>query len=184
MRRYPPGDSFSNGNDRASQVPGEPLCTCPVLKTPAGPSRQADCGVSIRPSAFRTASAPATRFFRGSMARPAHPLSTLRRADYSATTQDSLPAAGQALPDRMLPPAGFQRKVSTMSHNIASPFPKLSLTQAKRSQLSALALSKTRFFSKKRTQSNPRRTHRPCVVFTPARAGKQWSSGPPGSGKK
>ena len=32
---------FSDGNDRASQVPGEPLWACPVLKTPAGPSRQA-----------------------------------------------------------------------------------------------------------------------------------------------
>ena len=73
---------------------GTPVCV-PCSKTPAGPSRQADDGASVRPSAFRTASAPATRFFRGSMARPAHPLSTLRRTDDSATTQDSLPAVGQ-----------------------------------------------------------------------------------------
>ena len=30
--RFPPCGSLSNGNDRASQVPGEPLCTCPVLR--------------------------------------------------------------------------------------------------------------------------------------------------------
>ena len=98
----------------------------PCSQTPAGPSRQADCGASVQPSALGTASAPAIRFFRGSITRPPHPLSTLRRMDHSTTTQDSLPAAGQALPGRMLTPAGFQRKVSTMSHNIASPFPKLS----------------------------------------------------------
>src|SRR3954452_18320833 len=33
------------------------------------------------------------------MARPAPSLSTLRSAGYPGTTQDSLPAAGQALPD-------------------------------------------------------------------------------------
>ena len=117
---------FSDGNDRASQVPGEPLWACPVLKTPAGPSRQAlaarRCGLPL----LVQRRLPPFRFFRGSMARPAHPLSTLRRTDHSATTQDSLPAVGHTLPDRMLPPAGSLRKVSTMSHNIASPFPKLS----------------------------------------------------------
>jgi hypothetical protein len=32
--------------------------------------------------------------FRGSIAQPVHSLSTLRRTDHSATTQDSLPVAG------------------------------------------------------------------------------------------
>jgi len=116
---------FSDGDDRASQVPGEPLCTCPVLR-PRRDLHARPYGASVRPSAFRTASAPAIRFFRGSMARPAHPLSTLRRADHSAATQDSLPAAGQALPDRMLPPARFQRKVSAHACSLSAshpPFP-------------------------------------------------------------
>jgi hypothetical protein len=37
--------------------------------------------------------------FRGSITRPAHSLPTLRGAGYPVATQDSLPAAGQALPD-------------------------------------------------------------------------------------
>jgi len=38
-------------------------------------------------------------YFRGSITQLKHWLSTLRRVDYSTTTQDSLPVAGQALPD-------------------------------------------------------------------------------------
>jgi hypothetical protein len=37
--------------------------------------------------------------FRGSITRPVHSLSTLRSPGYPGTTQDSLPATGQALPD-------------------------------------------------------------------------------------
>ena len=51
--------------------------------------------------------------FRGSMARLGHSLSTLRSAGHPDTTQDSLPAAGQALPGGLLP-AGFRRKVSAL----------------------------------------------------------------------
>src|SRR3954464_9291662 len=46
------------------------------------------------------------------MARPAHSLSTLRSAGYPSTTQDSLPAAGQALPGGGWCPARSHRKVS------------------------------------------------------------------------
>jgi len=49
--------------------------------------------------------------FRGSITRPRHSLSTLRRVDHSTTTQDSLQAVGQTLPDGLLP-AGFLQKVS------------------------------------------------------------------------
>src|SRR4051812_9062108 len=60
--------------------------------------------------------------FRGSMARPAHSLSTLRNAGYPSTTQDSLPAAGQALPDG----AGYPQGSNERFPLVASPFPKLS----------------------------------------------------------
>ncbi len=53
--------------------------------------------------------------FRGSIARPSHSLSTLRTADYSNGTQDSLPAAGQ-LYRTGIAPAGFLRKVSETRH--------------------------------------------------------------------
>ena len=59
---------------------------------------------------------------RGSITRPGHSLSTLRRVDHSTTTQDSLPAAGQALPDglatRRVPTKGF--RAIYMAH---PPFP-------------------------------------------------------------
>ena len=101
---------FSNGDGRASQVPGGPLRTCPALR-PRRDLHARPYGVSVRPSAFRTASAPAIRFFRGSMTRPAHPLSTLRRMDHSTTTQDSLPAAasfaGQDASSCRVPTKGF-----------------------------------------------------------------------------
>ena len=50
------------------------------------------------------------RTFRGSIARPLHWLSTLRRGSYPPTTQDSLPAAGQALPDGIGYPQGSNER--------------------------------------------------------------------------
>lgn len=50
-------------------------------------------------------------YFRGSIARLSDSLSTLRSAGYPDATQDSLPAAGHALPGGILPTRS-QRKVS------------------------------------------------------------------------
>ena len=62
--------------------------------------------------------------FRSSIAWLSDWLSTLRRTGYPRTTQDSLPAAGQALPDglstRRTPTKGFR-----FAFYISSPFPKL-----------------------------------------------------------
>jgi hypothetical protein len=70
--------------------------TCPALRPRRDQPDQANAVQPMLPSAVTTASAPATiKFFRGSMTRPIHSLSTLRRRDYSWTTQDSLPAVGQ-----------------------------------------------------------------------------------------
>src|SRR4051794_8104342 len=65
---------------------------------------------------------PRVSSFRGSITRPAHWLSTLRSPGRPGTTQDSLPAAGQALPDGAGYPQGPNERFPLM----ASPFPKLS----------------------------------------------------------
>ena len=52
--------------------------------------------------------------FRGSIARRLISLSTLRRGGHPPTTQDSLPAAGPALPDGIGYPQGSLRKVSSL----------------------------------------------------------------------
>ena len=51
--------------------------------------------------------------YRGSIARRLIWLSTLRRGSYPPATQDSLPAAGPALPDGIGYPQGSLRKVSS-----------------------------------------------------------------------
>ena len=65
------------------------------------------------------------KVFRRSIALLSDSLSTLRSADYSSTTQDSLPVAGQALLDglstRRVPLKGFK-----VVDYISFPFPKLS----------------------------------------------------------
>ena len=64
------------------------------------------------------------KVFRRSIAWLSDWLSTLRSAGYPRPTQDSLPVAGQALPDglstRRVPPKGFR-----VASYISSPFPKL-----------------------------------------------------------
>ncbi len=65
------------------------------------------------------AKAPTIRVFRSSIAWLSDSLSTLRSAGYPNPTQDSLPAAGQALPDglstRWVPTKGF-KAVSLHAH--------------------------------------------------------------------
>ena len=126
---------FSVETTGSPKFPGDPDVYMPCSPTPVGPPRQArtsgrvrwpvrrfrsgpqsgspetSYGVSILPSAGTTSSAPTTKLFRGSITRPAHSLSTLGREGHPSTTQDSLPAAGQALPDRV-PSAGSRCKVS------------------------------------------------------------------------
>jgi hypothetical protein len=115
------------GGGGGSQVPGEPPSACPVLR----PRRTAASGLTMRlilPSAFMTASAPRLLItFRGSIAGPTGSLSTLRRADYSVPTQDSLPGGGQPYPGGFVPQGssgGFQSVcLHTSSH------PRLGLAQ-------------------------------------------------------
>src|SRR5262245_4347145 len=99
------------GNDRLSQVLGEPqVSDCHVQSTPAGLRASDQYGAAAWPLVCVKQRLP-RKVFRRSIAWLSHSLSTLRRARYPASTQDSLPAAGQALLDG-LSPARFQRKVS------------------------------------------------------------------------
>ena len=111
----------------ASQVPGEPqlsVCTC-SNPTPAGlhaPDRSF-YSAAAWPLVQQKQRLP-RKVSRSSIAWLSDSLSTLRRTGCPDTTQDSLPAAGQALPDglstRKVPTKGFR-----FASYISSPFPKL-----------------------------------------------------------
>src|SRR6266545_2030677 len=64
-----PTPASLRGNDRVSQVPGEPPVPMPCSPTPMGPPRQAILGASVLPSAPLTTSAPTINPFRGSITR-------------------------------------------------------------------------------------------------------------------
>ena len=113
-RSWSPGISgrdFRGGDDRISQVPGEPqVSVCHVQSTPAGLRAPDRYGAAAWPLVCEKQRLP-RKVFRRSIAWRSGSLSTLRRAGYPASTQDSLPAVGQTLLDGLLP-AGFLRKVS------------------------------------------------------------------------
>ena len=92
---------------------GNPGGHCPCSSTPVGSDRLSGPRVSCltRPPPVSTTKAPGVLYFRGSITRPLTWLSTLRRMGRPTTTQDSLLAAGLALPGGIRT-AGFQRKVS------------------------------------------------------------------------
>ena len=103
---------------------GNPGGHCPCSSTPAGSGRLSGPRVSCltRPPPVSTTKAPSGLYFRGSITRPLTSLSTLRRMGRPTTTQDSLRAAGPALPGgirtRRVSAKGFRVQVS-------SSFPKL-----------------------------------------------------------
>ena len=113
------------GDDRISQVPGEPpLSVCACSSTPAG---------LLAPDHLRSSSmAPATETTKAPAMTTLSKLNSMAfgLAVYASPgllphpTQDSLPAAGQALPDglstRRVPLKGFKD-----ASYILSPFPKL-----------------------------------------------------------
>jgi len=102
---------------------GNPLVPMPCSLTPAGPSCLALTTGRPGPRPKQNEGYPRLQF-RGSITRPQHSLFTLRRADCSTTTQNSLPA------DWLGPPAGLDtRRVPTKgfrdSYITSSSFPKL-----------------------------------------------------------
>jgi hypothetical protein len=114
-----------------SEGGGTPRCPRRLLETPAGPPSQASTGEQARPPHARTAGAPAMRpnfgaEWAGSDTR------CLRFARWVAP-QDARLASG-CWPDSAgwaLCPTGLLRKVSSMRLTSLSPFPRLTLTQAR-----------------------------------------------------
>ncbi len=86
------------GNDRISHVPGESRCVFALLSDPGGIDMSDHHNTPTRPPLCPQRRLP-QMYFRGSITQLQHWLSTLRRPGYPDTTQDSLPVAGQALPD-------------------------------------------------------------------------------------
>ena len=105
----PAGISLRRRQDLPSSW-GTPISVWHVQSTPAGLRAPDRYSVAAWPLVCEKQRLP-QKVFRRSIAWRSDSLSTLRRAGYPATTQDSLPAVGQTLLDG-LPPAGFQRKVS------------------------------------------------------------------------
>jgi len=124
---WSPGSSGRDVAEEATgspKVPGGPrLSVCPVQSTPVGLRAPDQYGVAAWPLVSEQQGLPRL-VFRRSIAGPSDSLSTLRGAGYPNPTQDSLPAAGQALPDglstRRIPSKGFK-----VDSYILSPFPKL-----------------------------------------------------------
>ena len=107
--RYPvaPVRKFAEERTGFSQVPGEPpLSVCNVPATPAG-LLAPDHTVQQRGPWSSKGKGSHERSFDALVALLSDSLSTLRSADYSNPTQDSLPVAGQALLDGL-----FTRTVS------------------------------------------------------------------------
>jgi hypothetical protein len=100
------------------RFPGNPDGHCPCSSTPAGSGRLSGPWVSCltRPPLMSRTRAPYVFNFRGSITRPSTWLSTLRRMGCPTTTQDSLLAAGPALPGgirtRKVSTKGFRFRVS------------------------------------------------------------------------
>ena len=100
---------------------GTPIVLLPCSPTPARPTHQA---LTMRRRGPRCVHDEGSRncSFRGSITRLRHWLSTLRRPDHPDTTQDSLPAVGQTLPDGLAYPQGSIERFQAVSY-IHPPFP-------------------------------------------------------------
>jgi hypothetical protein len=100
---------------------GTPIVLLPCSPTPAGPTNPA---IAVRRRGPRYVHGEGSRnySFRGSITRLRHWLSTLRRPGRPDTTQDSLPAVGQTLPDGLVYPQGSIERFHNVSY-MDPPFP-------------------------------------------------------------
>ncbi len=107
---------------RFSQVPGESLCACLGQATPARPVAPGRCGVRVLPSGRIKTSALTGNFCsRGSITRPTHSLSTLRRTGRPYCHARLASGWGPALSGRMLSPRDSNRSFSS-SHPLPPSF--------------------------------------------------------------
>lgn len=115
---------FAKGEGQASQVPGEPHCACARFSDPGGidfpkPLRRVDAA----PGPFNGVGSREKTHFEAQWPGYSHSLSTLRRVGCPTATQDSLPAAGYALPDGIGYPQGSNERFQKMRPTPDPPFP-------------------------------------------------------------
>ena len=96
-------------------------CALALLSDPGRTDASGPCDAPARPPLCPRRRLPHS-YFRGSITRLRHWLSTLRRPGRPDTTQDSLPVAGQALPDGLDYPQGSNERFHDVSY-IYPPFP-------------------------------------------------------------
>jgi hypothetical protein len=92
---------------------GTPIAPSPGSSTPAGPAASDPCDAVARPPLRKRQGLLHCRF-RGSIPRLWCSLSTLRPGGLPPRTQDSLPAAGQALPGGLDPQGSIERFQSVL----------------------------------------------------------------------
>jgi hypothetical protein len=164
------------GNDRISQVPGEPQVSVRhVQSTPAGLLAPDHYGTAARPLVSEQQRLP-RKVFRRSLAWLSDSLSTLRSAGCPRPTQDSLPAVGQTLLDglftRRVPMRGF--RALTTSH---PPLPSLpgaiGSTEVAPVSSDRSAQRESRFEGVRRLRQRLRRT----VPGRPSQAPRQLEEG-------
>ena len=99
-----------------------PCVPMPCSTTPAGPTRQAIRRRRRGPRYSPRRRLPRQKFFRGSITRPWHSLSTLRGLGYPSTARKTRFPLLATLRGRDWLPAGFQRKVSVLLLTSRPPF--------------------------------------------------------------
>lgn len=116
------GPIMVTGDERLSQVPGEPIYMHAPLSDPGGltyPSHDVRGQYCLpenerrRPHLYHK--------FRGSMTRPTCSLSTLHRVGHPSTAQDSLPVRWLDVTGTGLSPVGFRTRISSWLRE--PPFP-------------------------------------------------------------
>jgi len=108
----PPAGMLSVETAGSPTFLGNPHCALALLSDPGGTDASGHDDAPARPPLCPRRRLPRS-YFRGSITRLRHWLSTLRRPGHPDTTQDSLPAAGQTLPDGLDYPQGSNRRFQT-----------------------------------------------------------------------
>ncbi len=116
-------------DDRVSQVPGRPSCVHATFLDPGGTFTPGHCGVSVRPSALRTASASTKRVISGLTTAACTLPMYASRAGCPATRNTRFRLV-TSLCRTGFTPAGSLRDVSSIFYVMLSPSPRLCLAHS------------------------------------------------------
>ena len=140
---------------------GTPISICTWSSTPVGQQAAHQVAAVARLPLKRKRKLQREILSRGSIAWLLESLSTLRRAGYPNTTQDSLPAAGQALPGEVVS-LGSNNKVSDhdlMTHPPLPNFAWRNFFKMSRSIRSRLSCLRRRLFSSRSSSAKASSPH-------------------------